>query len=198
MRLFRLLAALGFGLALGLGLVAPVLAEYGRLVPGQSRLEFVSRQMGVPVTGQFRKFDLQMTFDPARPAAARALLEIDMASVDAGYPEANEEVITANWFDVRRFPSARFESTAIRTLGGNRYELRGRTTIKGRTAEMTLPVTFTPSGRTGVLEGAFTLKRLAWGIGQGPWGDPGTVADEVEVKFRFVVEQAATAPPARR
>lgn len=194
MRLFHLL----LGLVLGLTLVAPATAEYGRLVPGQSRLEFVSRQMGVPVSGQFRKFDLRMAFDPARPATARAVLEIDMTGVDAGYPEANEEVVTANWLDVRRFPHARFESTAIRPLGGHRYELRGRATIKGRTAEMVLPVTFTPAGRSAVLEGAFTLKRLAWGIGQGPWGDPSTVADEVEVKFRFVVEQAATAPPARR
>jgi polyisoprenoid-binding protein YceI len=173
-------------------------AEYTRVVPEQSRLAFVSRQMGVPVEGEFRKFSVQLAFDPSRPAAARAALEIDLASVDAGSKEANEEVVGKNWFDVKRFPVARFEAGSIKALGNNRFELRGRMTLKGRSADLVLPVTFTPTGNSGVLAGGFTLKRLQWGIGEGPWGDPGTVADEVEIKFRFLAEAAPAAKPARK
>lgn len=173
-------------------------AEYGRVLPPQGQIAFVSKQMGVPVEGRFGKFDLQLAFDPARPQAARANLEIDLASVDAGSREANDEVVGANWFDVRRYPTARFESTGLKSLGGNRYELRGRMHLKGRTADLVLPITFTPSGALGTLAGGFVLKRLQWGIGEGPWGDPGTFADEVEIKFRFVVEAAPAAKPARK
>lgn len=173
-------------------------AEYTRIVPEQSRLAFVSRQMGVPVEGEFRKFSVQLVFDPARPAAARAVLEIDLASIDAGSKEANEEVVGKNWLDVKRFPTARFEASSIKALGSNRFELRGRMTLKGRSADLVLPVTFAPSGSSGVLAGAFILKRLQWGIGEGPWGDPGTVADEVEIKFRFLAEAAPAAKPGRK
>jgi polyisoprenoid-binding protein YceI len=186
-----------FALAL-LGLASTALAaEYTRVLPEQSRLSFVSRQMGVPVDGQFGKFSMQLAFDPARPAAARAVLAIDLASVDAGSREANDEVVGPNWFDAKRFPTARFESSGLKSLGGNRYELRGRMSLKGRAADLVLPITFTPAGRTGVLEGGFVLKRLEWGIGQGPWGDPGTVADEVQIKFRFVAEEVPAAKPDR-
>jgi polyisoprenoid-binding protein YceI len=171
--------------------------EYGQFVPAQSRVAFVSKQMGVPVDGQFGKFNLQLNFDPARPEAAKALLEIDLASVDAGSREANEEVVGKNWFNVRQFPTARFESSGLRHLGGNRYEVRGRMTLKGRSREMAAPVTFATSGRNGILEGGFILKRLEWGIGEGPWGDPGTVADEVQIKFRFTVGEASPAKPAQ-
>jgi polyisoprenoid-binding protein YceI len=172
--------------------------EYTRVVPEQSRLAFVSRQMGVPVEGEFRRFGVQLQFDPARPGAARASLEIDLTSIDAGSREANEEVVGKNWLDVKRYPVARFEAASIKALGNNRFELRGRMHLKGRSAELVLPVSFSPAGNTGILTGAFTLKRLQWGIGEGPWGDPGTVADEVEIKFRFLAEAAPAAKPARK
>lgn len=170
--------------------------EYTRVLTEQSRIGFVSRQMGVPVEGQFRRFHVQLAFDPARPEAARASLEIDLASIDAGSREANEEVVGRNWLNTSQFPTARFQSTGLRHLGGNRYELRGPMTLKGRTGELVLPVTFTPAGSGGVIEGGFVLRRLAWGIGEGPWGDPGTVADEVQVRFRLVVAEAAATSPA--
>ncbi|MCU0840939.1 MAG: YceI family protein [Thiobacillaceae bacterium] len=184
-------------LALLLPSAAPAqAAEYTRVLTEQSRVAFVSRQMGVPVEGQFRRFSVQLAFDPARPETARASLEIDLASIDAGSKEANEEVVGRNWFNVRQFPTARFQSTGLRHLGGNRYELRGPMTLKGRSGELVLPITFTPAGAGGAIEGGFVLRRLAWGIGEGPWGDPDTVADEVQVKFRFVVAEAAATPAA--
>lgn len=166
--------------------VAPALAaSYTAVKPDESRVSFVSRQMGVPVEGGFKRFTAQVAFDPAKPAAARALIDIDLASVDAGSKEANEEVMGRHWFDVRQYPSARFESTSLKPLGGNRWEARGRLTVKGRVKEITAPFTFTESSGKGVFSGSFIFKRLEFGIGSGPWGDPDTVADEVQVKFHI-------------
>ena len=50
--------------ALALLAAAPAFAQQ-KLVPAESSVGFVSRQMGVPVEGHFRKFDGQITFDPA-------------------------------------------------------------------------------------------------------------------------------------
>jgi len=41
-------------------------------------------------------------------------------------------------------------------------------------------------GNQAVINGAFTLKRLDYGIGGGDWGDTSIVADEVEVKIHLV------------
>jgi hypothetical protein len=37
------------------------------------------------------------------------------------------------------------------------------------------------------VEGHFTLKRLQFKIGEGAWSDTDTVADEVLVRFKFVL-----------
>lgn len=185
-------SAVALVLAALLPAVAAQAAEYARVIPAQSHIAFLSKQMGVPVAGQFRRFTAQLAFDPARPESARAVLDIDLASIDAGSREANEEVVGKNWFNVARFPSARFISSGLRHLGGERYEVRGRMTIKGRTREVAAPFTLRAAGANAFLEGGFVLKRLEYAIGEGPWGDTGTVADEVQVKFRLL---AAAATP---
>lgn len=186
-----------FGLALwptGSLLASP----YERILTDQSRITFVSRQMGVPVEGQFRRFSGQIAFDPARPEVARATLEVELASFDMGSREVYDEVVSRNWFDVRQFPTARFVASSLRHLGGDRYEVRGQMTIKGRTRDIIVPVTYRPQGRDALLEGSFVLRRLDYGIGTGPWGDTSVVADEVQVRFRLVAAEAPTAPPASR
>lgn len=175
-------------LALG-GLLAstPALAlEFNAVQPAASRLEFTVKQMGVPVDGKFRRFSARMKFDPARPEAAQAEMEIDLASIDAGSSEANQEVAGKQWFDVRNHPSAKFTSTGLKALGGGRYELTGKLTIKGRTRDAVAPLTFKQEGSRGIFAGSLVIKRADFAIGEGPWADFATVANEIPVRFHIV------------
>lgn len=161
--------------------------DYTRVVPERSSVAFVSKQMGVGVDGSFRKFSMRLAFDPAKPEAGKAQVDIDVASIDAGGPEANDEVKSRNWFDVKQFPTASFVSSAVKPLGGGRYEVRGQMSIKGRTQEVAAPFVLRQDGANALLEGSFVMKRLDFGIGSGTWGDTSVVADEVQVKFRFAI-----------
>lgn len=152
----------------------------------RSRIEFVSRQMGVPVKGHFDRFDTELYFDAGDPAKSRVKLELDLASIDAGSAEANEEVVGKNWFDVANTPKAVFVSSAVKPLGDNRYEVTGTLTLKGTTQDVVAPVSVTRQGDVAAFDGGFTLKRLEFGIGEGLWGDPSVVANDVEVRFHVV------------
>lgn len=154
----------------------------------RSQVSFVSRQMNVPVEGRFQRFSAQIQFDAKKPEAARATLEIDTASIDAGSPEANAEVIRKPWLHTAQFPKASFVSSAVKPLGGDRYEVTGQLTIKGKTLPLTAPFTVRNQGGSQVFEGALVLKRLDFGIGDGPWNDPDTVANEVQIRFRFAAK----------
>lgn len=168
-------------------LVAPAAhaVEYTTVLPKQSRIGFEFRQMGVPVKGGFKRFTTQMQFDPAKPEAARASIEIDLASIDAGSREADDESAGKLWFNRSAYPKASFVSSEVRALGNNRYELRGILTLKGKAREMTVPVTYTPGKNAATFDGAFVLRRLDFGIGEGLWADVATVANEVQVRFRI-------------
>jgi polyisoprenoid-binding protein YceI len=173
------------------GAAAPAAAEFNQVLTEKSRIGFVSKQMNVPVEGAFRRFKTQVAFDPAKPEAGRAQIEIDLGSIDTGSSESDEEVKRKGWFNIQAFPTAKFESTAVRALGGNRYELAGKLTIKGATRDVVAPFTYKPDGANGLFEGGFTLKRLEFKIGEGAWSDVGTVADEVQVRFKFLVAASA-------
>ncbi len=159
--------------------------EYRTVLPAQSAVGFEFRQMGVPVKGSFRRFTPQLSFDPARPEAASAQIDIDIASIDAGSPEANEESAGRLWFDRSAYPKAHFVSSRIRALGNNRYEMHGTITIKGRRRDVIVPVSFIPGKHAASFQGAFTLKRLDFGVGEGMWADVATVANEVLVRFKI-------------
>lgn len=162
-------------------------AEYRRVDLAGSHIRFTSRQMGVPVDGAFHKFDASLAFDPEAPAAARGQLRIDLSSVDTGLREVNEEVVGAQWFDVRRHPEARFEMRQIQSQGAGRFQVSGVLSLKGASQPLVLNAVFKASGNQAVMEGAFVIKRLDFGIGGGIWGDVRVVANEVTVQFHLLL-----------
>lgn len=185
---------LPLSITLGMSAAAAYAAEYGTVLTDRSQLTFVSKQMGVPVDGRFGKFSAQLDFDPAKPEAGKAQIDVDLASIDAGSAEANDEVKGKGWFNVREFPTARFVSTSVKSLGNNRFEASGKMTIKGKTRDVKAPFTYRADGANAVLEGSIPVMRTQYGIGEGPWADTSTVADEVAVKFRLnLAPQAAKA-----
>lgn len=158
-----------------------------KLVPAQSEIIFVSKQMGVPVEGYFKKFDAQIAFDPAKPQTSKIAFTVEMASATLGVPEADAELPKAVWFNVPGFPKATFQSSTIKALGAGKYEVAGQLTIKGRANPVTVPVMLTQAGGTTTATGLFTIKRLAFAIGENQWSDTSMVADEVQVKFKLAL-----------
>jgi polyisoprenoid-binding protein YceI len=153
----------------------------------KSRISCVSRQMNVPVEAVFRKFSAQVVFDPAHAETAKAQIDIDVGSFDIDNAEANDDARGKPWFDARNFPKATFVSSAIRALGGGRYEARGALTIKGKTLEVVTPFTWRAEAGGGVIDGTFNVKRLQYNIGDGVWKDTETVADDVQIRYRLVL-----------
>jgi polyisoprenoid-binding protein YceI len=176
---------LAFALALAAALPAARAVEYNQVQPDRSAVSFAYKQMGVSVDGRFRKFSGQLAFDPAKPEAAKAAIDVELASVDTGAPEGDQEVAGKPWFDTKAFPTARFVSSSVKALGGNRYEVAGKLTIKGRTQDVVVPATFTTQGSSGNFDGNFTIRRADFSIGEGPWAKFDIVANDVQIKFRI-------------
>lgn len=185
----RLLAAAGMAAAAWAG-PAAVAAEYTRVDYARSSITFVSRQMNVPIKGRFTRFAAQVAIDPERPAAGRASVEIDTASVESGVDEGDAEARGKDWLNTAQFPKASFVATRIEPAGPGAYRVAGNLTIRGRTQALVVPVTMRREGEGLWFEGMFTLRRLAFGIGVGEWGDPSIVADEVPVNFRLFLRSS--------
>jgi polyisoprenoid-binding protein YceI len=158
-----------------------------KLVPAQSEINFSIKQMGVSVDGRFKKFDAQITFDPAKLATSTIAFTVDTGSATMGSPESDSELPKATWFNVPKFPQATFQSTSIKALGGGKFDVAGKLSIKGSTRDITVPVAMTQAGGTTTASGSFALKRLAYKIGENEWADTSMVADDVQVKFKLAL-----------
>lgn len=158
-----------------------------KLLPAQSEITFTSRQMGVPVEGRFKRFDAQVAFDPKQPQAASIAMAIDLASVALGVAETEAELAKPDWFATKQFPQATFRSSAVKPLGGGKYEVAGKLAIKGTSRDIVVPVALAQSGNATTASGAFVIKRLDFRIGDGDWKDTSMVADDVQVKFKLAL-----------
>ena len=187
------LSAILLASAAALGVTTARAVEYSAVQADKSGITFVSRQMGVAINGRFPKFTAQVAFDPARPEAGKVNISIDLASIDAGSRDANDEVIGKSWFNVGTFPTATFGSTAMKSVGGGKYEVAGLLTIKGKSQPMTVPFSFHREGSNGIFEGAFTVKRIDFAVGDGPWADVSMVANDVQVHLRLLATAATPA-----
>ena len=165
----------------------PLTALAQQVVPAGSEIGFVSKQMGVPVEGKFKKWTAQISFDPKKPEAGKVSFTIDTASAGFGSPETDAEVPKAPWFNSAKFPQASFQSTAIKALGGGKFEVRGKLTIKGASQDAVVPVAITQAGPSSTASGSFMIKRLDFKIGEGEWADTSMVANDVQVKFKLAL-----------
>lgn len=174
-------------LALLTALGASAVQADQKLLLAQSEITFVSKQMGVPVEGRFKKFDAQIAFDPAKPQTGKIAFTIDIASITLGSPEPDAELPKTPWFNTAKFPQATFQSSSIKGLGAGKFEVLGKLTIKGNTQDAVIPVTLVQTGPNTTANGALTIKRLAFKIGENEWADTAMVADDVQVKFKLAL-----------
>ena len=184
-RVLRLFLAAAASVALAPAGAEP--ASPTRLVADKSQIAFVSKQMGVPVEGTFKKFDAQVAFDPRKPEGGTVALQIDTASASLGVPMSDAELPKGPWFDAAHFPQAVFQSSAIKALGDGRFEMAGKLTIKNISRQVTVPVTIAPVGSHAVATGSFTIQRLDYKVGDGEWTDTSVVGNDVQVRFKFTL-----------
>jgi polyisoprenoid-binding protein YceI len=172
---------------LGLTLAASA-ATLLKTDPAKTTVAAVFKQMNVPVEAKFKKFTIAIDYNAATPDAAKASVDIETASLDVGDAEMNKEVAKKEWFNSAQFPKASFVSSAIKGAGAGKLNVTGKLTIKGKSSDVSFPLTVKADGGKQVFEGALPIKRLAFNIGEGEWKDTGMVADEVTIKFHVVAQ----------
>lgn len=155
-----------------------------KIVPNESTLTFTATQNDAPVTGQFKNFTADINFDPKQLSANNVKIVIDVSSITDPYNQLSDTLKGSDWFDAKKYPQAVFQSTIFIKTGDKTYQSKGNLTIRDKTLPVTLDFTqeeYTPT--KAVIKGSTTIKRTAFGVGQGEWADTKTVKDDVQINF---------------
>lgn len=157
------------------------------LVPAQSEITFVAKQLGVPLNGRFKRFTAQSAFDPKSPQTSKIAFQVDLGSATVS-ADADPELSKPEWFNTAKFPKATFQSGVIKALGGGKFEVAGKLSIKGTARDLVVPVALSQANGLSTVTGGFALKRLDFKVGDGDWADTSVVANDVQVKFKIVLQ----------
>ncbi len=107
--------------------------------PDHTVTEFVVRHMMIcNVHGQFNRISGVLDFDPTNVAAASLKVEIDTAGLYTGIERRDNHLRSPDFFDVEKFPSITFKSTAVEQTGSNRCKVTGDLTLHRVTRSVVL------------------------------------------------------------
>ncbi len=92
-------------------------------------------------SGEFTGLKGTIQFDEKKLAASKFDVTIDVASINTGNGMKNTHAKGAGWFDVEKYPTIAFVSSAI-TKTATGFEAKGTLEMHGVKKEITLPFTF--------------------------------------------------------
>jgi polyisoprenoid-binding protein YceI len=129
--------------------------------------------MFTTVRGRFTRFIGTILVDEQNPNNSRVEVEIETASIDTGVPDRDVHLRSADFLDIASQPKILFRSTSVsgaHAQAGDRFELTGELTIRGKAIPVTLQGTFEGLGKDpwGKQRAGFSAKteidRRQWGL----------------------------------
>jgi polyisoprenoid-binding protein YceI len=185
-----------------LPLSAAAQLETWQIDPAHSASQFAVRHFAIStVRGVFAKTAGTVQYDPADPAKMVIDVSIDAASVDTRVQARDNDLRSAHFLDVEKYPAITFKSKRVEPEGKGKLKITGDLTIHGITKEVALQVEGPsgpikdPRGNQHIGASASTqISRKDFGIN----GSPGAVGDDVVITIDVeMVKQAASPPPSK-
>jgi polyisoprenoid-binding protein YceI len=164
---------------------APDDVELYRVDPTASSISAVATAVMGRYTFRFPRFEAAIAWSRSEVQRSRLTLEVDMRSVAGSIEMLTDIVRSADFLDVQRFPSARFDSTELLIDGGDRARVRGALTLHGVTRSIEVPGRFRFDGERLQLETEFRVDRREYGI-ENDGALDALVGDDVTVRLRLV------------
>lgn len=142
-----------------------------------TKVTFVGTKADGKHEGGFKKASGTATLsNPADPTTLKISLTFDMASLYSDNAMLTGHLKSADFFEVKRYPKATFQSTKVADAGPAGFTVTGKLSMHGKTKEVSFPAKISTTGGLS-LTSKFTIDRTAWGMVYGK----GKVDDKVTI-----------------
>ena len=173
------------------GLTMPLLAGNYSNDKAHTSVGFnVSHMVIAKVNGEFKDFEIDLSFDPDNLPASRVSTTIQIASVNTDENKRDNHLRSPDFFNAAKYPVMTFVSDNIqKTTSG--YVANGTLTIRGISKKIGLPFTVSgpikdPSGNTRIgISAQTTINRHDFNVKWSKTMDGGglVVGNDVEIKI---------------
>lgn len=182
--------------ALALGMSATAQTKW-KLDKVHSSVRFSVQHMVVSeAEGTFKMWDGTVENSKDDFSDAKINFTVDVNSINTDNERRDGHLKSDDFFNVEKFPTMKFESTSMKPLGNNKYELKGNLTIR----DVTKPVTFQVThggviaggrGRKAGFKATTTINRFDYNLKWDRATETGglVVGKEVEVTVKVELDE---------
>lgn len=144
--------------------------------------------------GLFGQMTGTLTLDKVKPANSKVVINIPINDVATSRADLNKHLMSADFFDVAKYPTASFVSTSVVPMPGNKAKIMGNLTLLGVTKPVVLNAQLSGAGanlmskkETIGFHATTTIDRTQWGLSKfAP-----AIGAKVELKISAAFEKAA-------
>jgi polyisoprenoid-binding protein YceI len=151
------------------------------VISEESTVSFVGSKVTGSHDGGFKGVDGEIVVAGGDPTQSRVTVDIDTTSIWSDTERLTGHLKSPDFFDVEKFPTARFTSTSIVPDGAG-YRIDGNLDLHGVTKNISFPATIELADDAVKAKAEFVLKRFDWGIVY-PGKADDLIRDEVVVRL---------------
>src|SRR3546814_394393 len=97
-------------------------------------------------TADFGLGEGTLVFDEQNPANSSVEVTLPLANLDTHVPALDEHLKKPDFLDAGKYPTVTFKSTAVQSLGGNKFKVTGNLSVHGVTKPVVLDATLNKVG----------------------------------------------------
>lgn len=172
-------------------------ADEFKIDPNHSSVNFaVTHMMVSTVNGRFTAFEGKILFDDKDATKSSVNVTIKTPSVNTDNTGRDNDLRSAGYFDVEKFPEITFQSKSIEKKG-NDYVAHGTLTIHGVSKDVDIPfelkgpVDAGKGGKVMGVHGSLTVNRQDYGITKSP---AAMISNDIKIDLNVEARMASPAP----
>ncbi len=153
------------------GMVSAAMADTYSVDPVHSSIVFRIGHLQInSVYGRFNGASGTVEYDPAAPDKAMFDVHVEAKNVDTNVPQRDNDLRSANFFDVEKYPTIQFKSTSVKATDAKTLEVTGDLTLHGVTRPLTVVMSWggVAKDMRGMIRSGFstefTVKRSDFGM----------------------------------
>jgi polyisoprenoid-binding protein YceI len=171
-----------------------------KLDPVHSNVRFTVPHLVISeVEGSFSKFDGTVTHTRPDFTDADVSFNVDVASIDTDNERRDGHLKSDDFFNAEKYPQMKFQSTAFRKVGDNKYELEGNLTIRDVTKPVKFDVVYGGTAKDGRgntkagFKATTTINRFDYGLKWNAMTEAGgaTVGPDITIDLKLQFGQQA-------
>jgi len=151
----------------------------------ETKVEFTINNFGVSVDGEFKEVQITSFFDKNYLSTSFIRAKIKVKSIYTESKKRDDHLLELDYFGESDYPEIIFQTTKIKKISENEYQLTADLTIKKTTKIIEIPIEIIENEDLITMKSEFIINRKDYNVGGKSW----VLSDNVKIKVVYIANK---------